>query len=226
MNTFNPKATAMLEALLVQRKSPPPTEGNVIFLLNEFDTVADIKDKGPQGIAVTKGANITVGQDSRGKYINLPGGSWSDVVNFGSSLLNCSEVEINMTVADVLTTGGSYGALLFDNRPQSTNSNILLWQIVTIGSGANDRKFAINTNGSPFYSTQKYATDQLIRIKIKVKANGTNVFVNDELVVTSTVKPASFVGNYAGIGRHAFSGVSGTMPLKAKLYYFDIRKIS
>lgn len=216
----------MLEALLVQKGNPPPTEGNIIFLLNDFSTVADIKDKGPQNISVNKGANLTVGQDSRGKYVLMPGSSWNDVINFGSSLLNCSEVEINMTVGDVLTTGGGYGALLFDNRPDRTNTNNLLFQIVTMGSGVYDRKFAVNTNNTGIYSTQSYGTSELLRIKVKVKANGTNVYVNDVNIISTPLKPVSFVGLYAGIGRHAFSNVSGTMPLKAKLFYFDIRKIS
>lgn len=37
----------MLEAMLPGMRSGVKTEGNTIFLLNDFNTVADIVDKGP-----------------------------------------------------------------------------------------------------------------------------------------------------------------------------------
>lgn len=215
----------MIEAMLSGKRSGPITEGNTIFLLTDFNSIADIVDKGPLNIPVAKGSTITVGQDSRGTYMNFPGGTWNSVVNFGSSLLNCNEMEINIKIADIPQFSTTYGSLIFDQRPAGQNGNYAIFGVDN-SNGSNQRKAFTSIANTGYYGTTKWGVNDLLDVKLKYYSGKTELWVNSKLEASTNAHLSGIINNNAGLGRHAFSGVAGVNPLQAKIYKFEIRKIS
>lgn len=217
----------MIENLLSGKNTVPPS-GNVIFQLSTFRSNADIVDRGPLNIPVTRGGNVSVGEDSYGSYILFPGGSFSDIVNFGDSRLSCKEAEINMTVGDILDTGGAYGPCMLEGRPNGQNGNYLLFLVIASNGaiGGHYREFAVNANQNALYPGAKVSQSGINKFRVKCLKNKTEVYFNEVLVGTYAVGLNDFNGSFLSIGRHAFSSVTGTTPFKGKVYYMDVRKIS
>lgn len=214
----------MLESLLAGR-APEGAAGQVMFMLNDFNAYSDIVDKGPQSIPLTIGPNITVGKDSRGTYINFPGGNFNNTVKWGGAKLGFKEVEINITAADIAQTNGQYGAMLFDTRPVSTNGAYFL---ITVDTSSNsERKFSANVNSNDIGKFgPSIGTTEKFDLKIRLLKNKTQFFCNGLLIKESPAVLSPFVNQSPGLGYFAYSGVAGTMPFIGKVYYFDIRKIS
>ena len=215
----------MLEAMLSGMRSGVKTEGNTIFLLNDFNTVADIVDKGPLKIPVTKGSTVTVGQDSRGTYMNFPGGTWNSVVNFGSSLLNCNEMELNILIADIPQFNTTYGSLIFDQRPAGQNGNFAIFSVDN-SNNTTQRKAFTSIANTGYYGTTKWGVNDLLDVKIKYYSTKTELWINGKLEMSTPVHLNGVNNVNSGLGRHAFSGVAGVNPLQAKIFKFELRKIS
>lgn len=217
----------MLENLLTGVSTVPPS-GDVIFQLKDFKTVDDIVDRGPLSIPVTRGGAVSVGSDANGSFIQMPGASWADIVTFGSAKLSCNEVEVNIIIGDMEDTSGAYGPCIFDARPQGQNGNYLLFTIVGSPDAIEGhyREFVINSGQNGFYPGAKLPKNTIGKLRVKCLKNKTFIYYNERFVASYNAGISNFIGDYAGIGRHAFSMVTGTTPLKAKIYYFDIRKIS
>lgn len=201
--------------------------GEIIFQLSDFNTKADIVDRGPLHVPVVAGSTITVGSDADGKFMNFPGGTWNSVVTMGSTLLNCKEIEISILAKDILNTGGGYGALLFDNRPVNTNGNYVLFGPNTRGDSF--REFTANVNNQALtVNDTKIPANAKAEIRLTMYKDKTELILNSRLISTNRAPGVltSFIGNNAGIGRHGFASVSGVMPLIAKIYNFTMRKIS
>lgn len=214
----------MLESLLAGRP-PVGAAGQVMFMLSDFNAYSDIVDKGPQSIPLTIGPNVTVGKDSRGTYINFPGGNFNNTVKWAGTKLGFTELEINITAADIYQTGGQYGSMLFDTRPAQSNGAYFLITVDT--SNGSKRQFSSNVNsvdmgkfGPSIRDTEKFD------LKIRFLKKKTQFFCNGVLILESTAVLSPFVNQNPGLGYFAWGGVGGTMPFIGKVYYFDIRKIS
>lgn len=215
----------MLENLL---SGVSPVSSTVIFQLKDFKTVSDIVDRGPLSIPVVRGGNVSVGSDANGSFIQMPGTSWADVVTFGNAKLSCNEVEINITIGDIEDTGGAYGPCILDGRPVRQNGDYVLFTVVASPNAIDGhyREVVANVGQNPFYPGTALPRKTIGKIKIVCLINKTSIYFNDKLVKTYNAGMTKFYGEELGLGRHAFSAVGGTMPLVAKIYYFDIRKIS
>lgn len=197
---------------------PQPDE-NTLFRMHSFNSLADVRDKGPSAIPVTRGTAISVGRDETGSFMKFSGNG--SFVNFPSPLLNLPEVDIIMIVDSLAIENGSWaaGPALVDSRPSSVNGDyftagfdrFLPFRLATSFKAANSPLTTAIDNTKSRYDFSFRKTKSVVKIN--------NV---ERLSWSITGNGLTGHQNWT-IGRNAFKGV-GVPDLIGKVYYFELRK--
>ena len=196
-------------------------ESSPVFLMKDFNTTADIKDKGPHSIPITNNGNLPVGSDQYGTYINFTGNT-SQWLEFSSSHLDLGQCEITMVLGNFQYRNTQYGSAILDCRPYQTNGPYFL--LGYSSSTPAPFNVSVTYNSSQTLATPKIDSDLYpITLKIQIRTTGTTIFINGNPVATSNYT-INFVNQKFKVGRNAFIATAAVPYLNAKIYKFEIRK--
>lgn len=220
----------MLDAMLLTAKNEfsgpwdgviPPESANTLFRMHTFSSTADVKDKGPNAIAVTN-SNVTVGSDTHGTYMKFNG--TNGFLSFTSSLLNGNSYDVTFIVGDIVfSPSAQYGLTFLDGRPNITNGRYLSFGC----HQAKPFRSSITFNGSGSFSTGTVPDEQFpIVMKVSVRQGYFQVYVNNKLIQQVNVADNTMTGSAPWrVGRNAFVSQAATPWLNAKVYYLDFKKV-
>lgn len=189
-----------------------------IFRLENFSTVADIKDTGPYGITVNK-PGITVGSDSIGTYMNF-NGTTGNYIYFGDAQLALeTDYEIEIKLSGFTYRAGTYSNAIFDSRPMNTNGNYLYSYYTSNTPAPFKIGYTIPTTSTTVTGD---ATSPYI-MSIKCQDGFITASVNDTVIKTTPAFP--FTGLNCKIGQNAFIASAAVPYLVARIYSFTIYRL-
>jgi len=202
------------------------TYGNTIetapvFLMTDFLTTADIKDKGPYSIPVTNNGNIPVGADAYGTYMNFTGLT-TQWLEFASTNLNIGEAEIRVKLSNFQYRNTMYQNVILDGRPYQTNGPYLNFAY-TSNVTAPFQVYANYNSSQTLYSGTINAASYPIEVILKIRTTGTSILINGVQVASSS-NTINFVNQQFKVGRNAFIATAAVPYLYAKVYHLEIRK--
>lgn len=193
----------------------PPATSNTLFRMTDFATTSDIKDKGPNAIAVTN-TSVTVGSNTLGTYMNFGATGYLTIAT--SALFNLASLDITVILGDVLFPGGQFGTSIIDARPVNTNGRYITMSTPPVAPLTLD--FAYNSVGigtTPTIENTPFKVDLRLRpSEITVVANGTPI--------KTMTGSFTYTNQQYKIGRSAFAS-AGVPNLRAKIYYIDIKSV-
>lgn len=196
-------------------------EGVPVFSMKDFNTTADIKDKGPYSIPITNNGNIPVGSDQYGTYMNFTGNT-SQWLEFSSTYLDLGQCEITMVLGNFQYRNTQYDNPILDCRPYQTNGPYFLLGYTSTQQAP--FKLSLTYNSSQTVVTPTIASELYpITMKIQIKTSGTVIYINGNPVATTSYT-INFVNQKFKVGRNAFIGSAAVPYLYAKIYKFEIRK--
>lgn len=193
-----------------------------VFLMKDFISSGDIKDKSLNAIPITVNGNIPVGSDQYGTYMNFTGQT-TQWIEFKNTKLDIGEAEIIVVAGNFQYRSTMYANPIIDCRPYQTNGAYFF----TSYTSNKAAPFAIQTvYGGTNYIDSPDIQPELypVTLKFRVTTSGTTVYYNDTLVSSSPLT-CNFVGQYFKIGRNAFIATAQVPYLYAKIYRIEIRKI-
>lgn len=213
----------MLEMMYSGAKGwrPPAADANTLFRLVDFNSAADIVDRGPNKISVTNNGGLTVGKDAIYTYMLFNAAKW---LSFTSSLLNRTNIELTWVVGDILKVNSQYGGPLLDTRPVGSNGNYHIFGI-NQNAAAPPYKLVYNypSSTSTAFDTTLGVSKYPSVIKLRITSTGAQVLVDGKVVYTDSVASALSTANLK-IGRSAFAS-AGVPELYLKMYFFEIKAI-
>lgn len=203
-----------------------PPNYKVLLSMHEFNTISDIKDKSDNNITINRGADVTVGLNQYGTYMNF-NGSASSYFNFKDNKLAIgTNMEIYYKISGLVYRGGQYLTLLMDTRPIQTNGNYFLFGYTSKEVAPFKTYMSINNTGDN-YSTSTFTNDANtpMEIRIQLLSTGSFVYINDVLFQSSSqVLNINTLQNYT-VGKNAFSGTAATPFFNGKIYEFEVRQL-
>lgn len=192
-----------------------------IFLMENFITTADIKDKSPNAIPITVNGSLPVGADSYGTYMNFTGLS-TQWIEFKNALLDVGECRINLVMSNFQYRSNSqnYNNPIIDCRPYGTNGQYFYFDY----RGGSPAPFSSNLiyNNTVVANTGTY-NQYPVHFQIDIRSTGTQVYVNGDLKI-NVANTVNMVNQSFKIGRNAFINTAAVPLLYAKIYKFEIRK--
>lgn len=216
----------MLEMMTVEKKGGisrwngilPSQDSNTLFRMHTFNTSADIIDKGPNSIPVTKNGSVAVGSNNTGTYLNFPGGgSW---INWTSSLLNGNSYDMTMIIDTPTYSGGQYPLPLIDSRPSQTNGQYVSFFYNQTSPFILTPYY--NGSGGPVTTSVPAASFPVV-LKLSIRPSSISIYAGDSLIGSWSGTFTLAANAPFKIARHAYSNVvtDGIF----KMYYFDIKKV-
>lgn len=199
----------------------PPQDQNTLFRMHTFSTTADIKDKGPNALAVTN-SNVTVGSDVHGTYMKFNGSS--SALAFQSALISSLPMDINIILGDlVYVPTALYDITVIDGRPNITNGRYFF---AGVGK-ASPFRTNLSFQGAGYYGDKTVPQSQLpCIIKCKLRQGYFSTEVNG-VEVQRTIIPDNTLSSPQiwRVGRNAYVQQAATPWLNAKIYYIDFKKV-
>lgn len=214
----------MLEILTVAETGrywdgvPPPQDANTLFRMHTFSTLADVVDKGPNSVPVTRNGTFVVSNDpAYGPKVRMTAANF---LSWASTLLNAQSFDVTMILGNYAVPASS--PVLFDGRPNNTNGNYVAVSIFR--ASPTYTSFYHNQVQAPASTTFVIGADPVV-MTFKFRPNVQEAWVNGKLVLSW---PGSF--SYASnqnykLGRNAYAASANIPNLQADLYYFDIKKV-
>lgn len=196
-------------------------ESSPVFSMRDFNTTADIKDKGPYAIKITNNGNIPVGSDQFGTYMNFTGNT-TQWLEFSSPYLDLGQCEVTMVLGNFQYRNTMYQNPIIDCRPYQTNGAYFSFSY-TSNEQAPFKLYTMYNNTVNATTPGIDAALYPITVKIQIRTTGTIISVNGNPVASSTAT-INFVNQQFKVGRNAYIATAAVPYLYAKIYKFEIRK--
>uniref|UniRef100_UPI003D817125 hypothetical protein n=1 Tax=Escherichia coli TaxID=562 RepID=UPI003D817125 len=199
----------------------PPQDQNTLFRMHTFDTIADVKDKSPNAIAVTN-SNVTVGSDVHGSFMKFNGTNSS--LAFSSPLLDGNSYDVTFIMGDIaFPSTAQYDVTILDGRPNITNGRYLTWGY----SKTLPFRSTISYQGAGVFGTIPVPGDQFpIVYKISVRPGSLRAYANGKMIQEWLLADTAMTGNAPWrVGRNAYVQQAATPWLNGKVYYIDFKKV-
>ncbi|QZA71057.1 hypothetical protein AH06_288 [Erwinia phage AH06] len=216
----------MLELLMARGLSGkvtiPEADANTLFRMVDFKTTSDVKDKGPNTIAVTP-SGMKVGTDAFASYMLFDGAGYFGIAN--TALLARNNVELNFIIGSVTYVTASYGEAIFDTRPVSSNGDNLYHLMGLDVATADPARFYLSyPSNKAVYSPVMNVNDGPVLITIRITTTGSYLYINGKLIGQPSTTVGALRTNNLKVGLGAFKS-AGVPNFRGRMYYMDIKAI-
>lgn len=201
----------------------PPADAKTLFRMVDFNNSADIRDKGPNAIAVTP-SGLTVGTDTFASYMLFNGSGYFGIAN--SALLARNNIELNFIIGAVSYVTANYGQAIFDTRPVSNNGDGLYHLMGIDKSSADPARLYLNYDAyTSLYTEPMNLNAGPIQLTIKITSTGSYFYVNKKLIGQPSALVGALRTNNLKVGLGAYKS-AGVPNFRGRVYYMDIRSLT